>query len=224
MLRFSADLFRIAYLSASSEETRYYLKGVFIRPTFTGEPGALMVATDGHTLVCLYDPTATGVPDDGVILTLDKVKPGKLFTTGRQEKPRQVRFADGMATVYTTDNVEGEADSLQGGVPMRVIDGSFPDFSRVVPSLTAPEGEDGKPVYCVSNPFNAALVSRMADIGGELGKLRGERDGVCVIEERGNGNPALVRYPMSNALGVIMPMRAERASRGDSLAWYRKQP
>jgi hypothetical protein len=61
----------------------------------------------------------------------------------------------------------------------------------------------------------------MADIGAELGKLRGARDGVCVIEERGPGCPALVRYPLSNALGVLMPMRSKEDEKGD-YSWFRK--
>lgn len=143
MLTFNADLFRIAYMGASTEETRYYLCGVFIQPAAGG--GATLTSTDGHTLVCLCDPDATGVPESGVILQTDK-PPAALFRTPRKElKPRLVRWDGHVAHVYTSDkNTPDGYGDLHGAVPMRAVDGSFPEWRRVVPSLNQPDDDVGE--------------------------------------------------------------------------------
>ena len=51
----NAMLFKAARECQSSEETRYYLGGVYVQPH--PERGALLVATDGHRLIAIHDET-----------------------------------------------------------------------------------------------------------------------------------------------------------------------
>lgn len=52
----SADYFRRAMVACSSEDSRYYLQGVYVTTDPRG--GAILAATDGHMLVVIRDPKA----------------------------------------------------------------------------------------------------------------------------------------------------------------------
>lgn len=73
MLRFSVELYKAAMLAASTEETRYYLNGVFVEPCVYG--GVTLTATDGHVLVCIRD--LDGSADESAIV----IHPAKQETT-----------------------------------------------------------------------------------------------------------------------------------------------
>ena len=49
MIRFSADLYNIAWPFVSKDDRRPYLTGVLVEPRPIG--GVLLVATDGHALI-----------------------------------------------------------------------------------------------------------------------------------------------------------------------------
>ncbi|HEX6143529.1 MAG TPA: DNA polymerase III subunit beta [Geminicoccaceae bacterium] len=112
----------------STEETRYYLNGVFLHlhEPADGEARLRAVATDGHRLARVeLDPPdgAAGMP--GVIVprkTIGEVR--KLIDDLADEDPVQIalsasriRFEVGPAILRS-----------------RLIDGTFPDYERVIPS------------------------------------------------------------------------------------------
>jgi hypothetical protein len=168
-------LFCAAMLCVSKEETRYYLQGVFIQPATGG--GILLTATDGHTLFHAHDPA--GTTDRAAIVAPDK---GKLPAPWAK---------DGMLTI---DTAQGVMRHTTGGLTTgcREIDGSFPEYSRVIPQEFS--GEVGQ--------FNPTLVARFGDIANILGK--GDFPGVVW---NGNG-PALVTFARRDCLGMMMPIRA----------------
>ncbi|MER9652515.1 DNA polymerase III subunit beta [Mesorhizobium sp. M0152] len=102
--------------SISTEETRYYLNGVF----FDGAEGKFgIVATDGHRLSCFpLDFNATALA--GIILprqtvnVLLKLPTPKAILVGKDQK--RVEFQLDGVTVRT-----------------KTIDGTFPDWRRIVP-------------------------------------------------------------------------------------------
>jgi len=108
----------------STEETRYYLNGIFLHASDTGQPTLRAVATDGHRLarVTVDRPEgAAGMPD--VIVPRKCVaEVRKLLdeTEGEVEislSASKIRFDFGSAILTS-----------------KLIDGTFPDYSRVIPT------------------------------------------------------------------------------------------
>jgi len=108
----------------SNEDTRYYLNGVYIHPDTQGR--LAFVATDGHKLG--FHPTGTPwayeCQKDGVILPTKTVKI-LLAHIG----------AKGEGTVAMGVYKSRIVFTLPGGhvVHSEVIDGTFPDYTRVIP-------------------------------------------------------------------------------------------
>ncbi|MCA3437023.1 MAG: DNA polymerase III subunit beta [Rhodobacter sp.] len=118
-------LFDKAKFAISTEETRYYLNGVYLHVA-QGEGGAVLrcVATDGHRLARIDAPLpdgAQGMP--GVIVprkTVGELR--KLLDDDEAQiavsvSETKVRFATPAITLTS-----------------KVIDGTFPDYTRVIPT------------------------------------------------------------------------------------------
>jgi DNA polymerase-3 subunit beta len=127
----STDRLRVALskveFAISSEATRYYLGGVFVHVIEKlGAPVLRFVATDGHRLA-RYDlpapDSAAGMP--GVIIPRKAVDEFLRATKGKDvDQSTRVRVA------------ESRIEFAFGAVTMlsKLIDGTFPDYSRVTPS------------------------------------------------------------------------------------------
>lgn len=133
----------------STEETRYYLNGVHIVPH---ELGALLVATNGHYLVTLLDRDAkvTGLP--AIWHPEARLRIGKQIAEWRKEcvdntdrdfwVDLQCDGATGNGT-FTITGAETPAEVLKGAsrVLLRaevrglMIDGTYPEWHRVMPDL-----------------------------------------------------------------------------------------
>ena len=110
--------------AVSTEETRYYLNGLFLH-SFTEEGNSYLraVATDGHRLALAEIPAPEGsIGTPGVIVprkTIDQARrllddaPGSVQVT---VSPAKIRFEFGQASLTS-----------------KIIDGSFPDYARVIP-------------------------------------------------------------------------------------------
>lgn len=130
-LEFSAeelrsDLARVA-VAISTEETRYYLNGAFFHMT-TDEYGARVLriaATDGHRLSRITR-SGEGQPDfpDAII---PRRAIGWMLRRGLDEGQRYLTI--------TKDRILLRAGSMR--LVSKVIDGTFPDYGRVLPSLDA---------------------------------------------------------------------------------------
>jgi DNA polymerase-3 subunit beta len=109
----------------STEETRYYLNGIYVHAVESGKQKALRaVATDGHRLAQVdYDlpDGASGMP--GVIvprktvLELQKLLEGDTGSLSVGVSETKIRFEFG-GVVLTS----------------KLIDGTFPDYGRVIPA------------------------------------------------------------------------------------------
>ena len=117
-------LFDKAKFAISTEETRYYLNGVYMH-TATSENGAVLrcVATDGHRLARIDAPLpegAAGMP--GVIVPRKTVNELRKLLDDDEAmiavsvSETKVRFATPAITLTS-----------------KVIDGTFPDYTRVIP-------------------------------------------------------------------------------------------
>ena len=118
-------LFDKTRFAISTEETRYYLNGVYIHVAKAEDgPTLRAVATDGHRLARVDAPLPDGAADmPGVIVprkTVDQVR--KLLSDDEAEiavsvSETKIRFATPQITLTS-----------------KVIDGTFPDYARVIPS------------------------------------------------------------------------------------------
>ncbi len=118
-------LFDKAKFAISTEETRYYLNGVYMHIAKNADgPTLRCVATDGHRLAQIDAPlpaNAAGMP--GVIV------PRK--TVGELRKLLDDDEAEIAVSVSET-KVRFATTAIQ--LTSKVIDGTFPDYTRVIPT------------------------------------------------------------------------------------------
>jgi DNA polymerase III subunit beta len=138
----------------STEETRYYLNGIYLHIAPHGERTVLRgVATDGHRLAQLDLDTPSGAEGmPGVIIPRKTVSElQRLIEAGEggvmvSVSPAKVRFVIGNVTLTS-----------------KLIDGTFPDYQRVIP-----QGND-KDLRVPNAEFMSA-VDRVSTIASERGK------------------------------------------------------
>ena len=123
-----AELIDRTRFAISTEETRYYLNGIFLHVTDEDEPVLKAAATDGHRLArfTLARPEgADGMPD--VIVPRKAV--GELRKLLDESLDGNVQIDLSASKIRFT--LGGE-----GGVVLtsKLIDGTFPDYSRVIPT------------------------------------------------------------------------------------------
>jgi DNA polymerase-3 subunit beta len=181
---------RATLVAVSTEETRYYLNGINLE--FTPD-GVVMAATDGHRMIVLRQPygehAATGA-HASVIVPRDLVAKLKIKLKTLDETTLTIGD-DGRLTF------EHAGESFGGSR----VDGSFPDYRRVVPQEL-----DGKPAQ-----YNPAYLADFAKARQELTGSKLDKDGKGSPIVRYNGeNPAVVDFAWDTgfqAFGVIMPLR-----------------
>lgn len=144
-------LFDKSKFAISTEETRYYLNGVYMHVA-TGEDGPVLrcVATDGHRLARIDAPLpdgAQGMP--GVIVPRKTVGELRKLLEDDESKiavsvsETKIRFATPAITLTS-----------------KVIDGTFPDYSRVIPTANTRRLE-------VDAAEFAKAVDRVATVSSE---------------------------------------------------------
>jgi len=107
--------------AVSTDETRYSLNGVYIE--HSGSGGIRMVATDGHRLALIERQIGSFGLEKGVILPRKGLTEVKKLLEGGGDGLVAMGFKENMGLVVK-DEVE---------LFMRLIDGDFPDYTKVVP-------------------------------------------------------------------------------------------
>ena len=153
----AADLKRLidkTRFAISTEETRYYLNGIYLHTAESGsQPTLRAVATDGHRLAQVELPRPQGAEGmAGIIVPRKTVHElHRLIEAGSGNvklgvSPTKVRFEIGSVTLTS-----------------KLIDGSFPDYGRVIP-----QGND-KDLKVSCAEFIGA-VDRVSTIASERGR------------------------------------------------------
>lgn len=197
---------KAANVFASKEETRYYLNGVFFE-IVNGE--AALVATDGHRLIKI--PVKASGEDQKVIIPrqlIDKIKP-----------VRGVEMCDFLFSSSGAIEIEYDGNTYKG----EAIDGTFPDYRRVIPDQKAEiaaeqrrraklKAAERSKKYAEDHDvfevgFNPTLLADFAKINAFLGF---KNSGVRMTLTHDAKAPVVITMGGTNRdqyLGVLMPMR-----------------
>ena len=166
----AANFLEMASFAAQKDPSRYFLEGVYIH---TGRGGDVrLAATDGHVLaVCSLEKGTAIATHDAIVRTVkaDRDLLSTLKGSRKDPSPRylvvddrghaRVVFAAHDASQAMEVAADAESPLYLGRFNGATIDGSFPDYERVIPtgpfSTTVPEGLT----------FNPALLGRFAGFG-----------------------------------------------------------
>ena len=112
--------------AVSTEETRYYLNGVYMHAKANGATNVLrIVATDGHRLACVESPLPQGAENlAGVIV------PRKTITEIR--KLLDDTSVDTVTISMSDNKVRFTLNDVT--LTSKLIDGTYPDYERVIPT------------------------------------------------------------------------------------------
>ena len=174
-----AAMLRAALICASTEQARYYLNGVYV------DPKGYLVSTDGHRAF-IGKIDLTGAPAfDGWTIPRDAIKRAM--------------------TGYKVDVIE-ISPTRCGDIACQPVDGSYPDWRRVVPSDLSGVTAQFQPVY-------------IADMGKIGETLTGKRKNGLPAHIHHNGEgPAGVTFPgCDDAFAVLMPIRSAHTDDGEGV-------
>ena len=144
-------LFDKSKFAISTEETRYYLNGVYMHVA-EGEDGRVLrcVATDGHRLARIDAPLPEGAEDmPGVIVPRKTV--GEL---------RKLLDDDEAQIAVSVSETKVRFATPEITLTSKVIDGTFPDYTRVIPQ------NNPKRLEVNASEF-AKAVDRVATVSSE---------------------------------------------------------
>ena len=159
-------LFDKSKFAISTEETRYYLNGVYLHPA-EGDGSKILrcVATDGHRLARIdadLPEGADGMP--GIIIPRKTV--GEIRKLLDNDEGQIAISASETKVRFATQNVT---------LTSKVIDGTFPDYSRVIPSGNTRKLE-------VDAAEFASAVDRVATVSSERSRaVKMSLDEDCLI-------------------------------------------
>jgi DNA polymerase-3 subunit beta len=175
----ATDVLKAALLCASSEETRYYLRGVFLSTT------GHLVTTDGHRM---FVARLNERPPADVIVPYADVA-AALKLAGARCKDLEV----------TSDRIHS--------IAYQPVDGTFPDWRRVVPTgeetpSNKPGANDGAEHVHFNNRY-VGDFEKMADILCGKGTI-----GQSMLHPVSASHPCLVTFgERADCFAVIMPVR-----------------
>lgn len=139
--------------AVSTEETRYYLNGIFLHATAAdaADAGLVLVATDGHRLSKRFVRAETSPDMTSVIIprqalkVIEKILP-KTGEITIELSDTLIRFSGGSSLITS-----------------KLVDGTFPDYVRVVPSSHEMQAT-------IEATALSASIDRVATVAGERGR------------------------------------------------------
>ena len=174
---YSAGLASVAH-AQSSEETRYYLNGIFVHRRKERE--LVCVATDGHRIARTIVPMAEDLPEDlpGVIVPSAAI--GELIGLAGKVDTLQIEVSDQFLRART--------ESVT--FTTKLVDGTYPDYERVLPPDDVATGFDtDRTAFAQTARRCAAIVSdkaravKLTPRGDTLELLGSDRDLGEIVDE-----------------------------------------
>lgn len=177
---------------AAVKDIRFYLVGVLIE---SNPLQTRLCATDGHTLA-VHRADAKGDNEGSWtgILPLDAVN------TLLKMKPAIKSLKDEPIALTIAESGEIRCDWNGQSIITRAVDGTFPDYRRVIPSSL-----DGQPAW-----INPDYLSRIVDAAKDVGS--GFSFGF-------GGNSCSLAYIGTDLLAVVMPMRTDLTTDAVGASW-----
>ncbi|TDX24866.1 DNA polymerase III subunit beta [Rhodovulum visakhapatnamense] len=144
-------LFDKSKFAISTEETRYYLNGIYMHVA-TGEDGQVLrcVATDGHRLARIDAALPAGA----------ETMPGVIVPRKTVGELRKLLDDDDIDIAVSVSETKVRFATPEITLTSKVIDGTFPDYSRVIPMNNARRLE-------VDAAEFAQAVDRVATVSSE---------------------------------------------------------
>ena len=189
-----AEIIAALKFFAADKDVRVYLNGINLE---IGATESRLVATNGHYLGCFRieseQPEVT-TPLGNIIIPNDLLKPIKAkgmveiaigpLETKKDAKGEEVPVSNARPVTLTYAGL-----SMSG----KTLDGTFPDFRRVIPSKVSGEAAQ----------FDPAYIGQLAKVAAALYGKENKHVGIGF-----NGNDAaLLDFGDENFVGVLMPLR-----------------
>jgi hypothetical protein len=193
---------RSALMCVSGEETRYYLKGVYLH---VRDGDFRMVATDGHRMFVFAVPVGLQkVPEwieKGVIISADGLKERLALLHKLKFSTAQISYQLEAPRLLISDIGES--------VVYRVlpVDGTFPDYANILTQLSAFNPGEREAMHSVA--YKPQYLKGLGDIAKMLGaqSIRIFSNGGDVEEDdKKRAEPTLITFPDApEAVMVLMP-------------------
>jgi hypothetical protein len=205
VIQFNASFLAALMPFRAMNDVRYYLGGIHVTPHPDG--GALLIATNGHIMMCVYDTSATCSEAVTFALGADAVK----HCGARVGQPPSVVTINPITQRLTISSGVGQELYLQPGKCLldyaekpdgAVRTSAFPDWRRIVPKVA-----DLKPGYA------GCVQAKYIEQAARSHPLRGKRHMTPAIRFWQVNETGIVAVEYEGApeyMGLIMPMRLER--------------
>lgn len=120
------DVIDRTQFAVSTEETRYYLNGLYIHAKTEGQTNVLrIVATDGHRLACVESPLPQGAEKmSGVIVPRKTVAEIRKLLDDTKSETVAISLSENKIRFVLEDVT----------LTSKLIDGTYPDYERVIPT------------------------------------------------------------------------------------------
>lgn len=196
-INFTPKYLPILDLFKAKGDIRYYLNGVYVEKAPQG--GVYLVATDGHTLVCIYDKDGL---IEGAESAIVKIEPGLVAAA---KKPLAQRVSAPTYAVMVRRNramlaIPDSEEELFLQAGKCLIEGKFPNWRKVLPSDFA-KLKPGAFSDCVVNPL---YMARFAEIKSDrryaaIALWQEAPDKAIVVQAEG----------LPEAVFLVMPMKRD---------------
>lgn len=179
--------------SMSNEETRYYLKGFFMHKNSDGKHFA--VSTDGHRLTRIeVNPVYEG-EFPSVIFPREAVKQIVGIKLSAADKKKQL-------VTFQIDGLKYQIECLGQVAGGKLVDGTFPDYSRTIPAGY----KDYTNEYRTEGFSSVYLAEVMEAASYDADHFKASSRAVRILFQ--GGYPAVILEEDATVLYILMPRRS----------------
>ena len=220
-IRLPVNILLAATLCSGQDGERHYLAGVYLKAT---KKEVRCVATDGHRMLVISRELPKAVPQwlqDGVIVSNGSLKE-RLALMARVSYEQATPFEDRMVVVSKNgDDLKLTDPRGECVFRVKIVDGTFPDYERVMAKLTdaiftgglSPNGEEvpgedvpAETIQMVGGPVPIAFRSQYVKSVADVARLLGSEHVSLRTSSPNNG--AMFTFPESDgAVLYVMPAK-----------------